>query len=192
MNDKRIELMAHDPGWATRYKEEVVYLWPVLGDLLAGLHHIGSTAISGIYAKPIIDILGAAHDIRQVVSCNIGMEKLGYIHKGEYGIPGRRYFVRYKDVENSHIIHIHVFQWDHPDITRHLAFRDYLNTHPEEALRYEALKLSLADKYADQRERYTDGKSALIHELDRKASVWREESKLPPYYTDSGDSNVEM
>ena len=181
MINRRIELVPFDPDWSARYEEEMAYLHPVLGDELAGIHHIGSTAIPGIFAKPIIDILGAAYDIRRIDLCNPAMEALRYVPKSEYGIPGRRYFTRYKDESSSLTVHLHVYQIDHPDVVRHLAFRDYLNAHPEEAARYEALKLSLVEKYADERSLYTEGKSELIQALDAEAAAWREQEGFPPY-----------
>ena len=95
------------------------------------------TSIPGIYAKPVIDILIGVVNINNIDKYNVEMDKLGYICKGEYGIKGRRFFM--KGLYNrTH--HIHIFQSDNPEILRHINFRDYLIAHSEEARIYSELK----------------------------------------------------
>ena len=89
---------------------------------------------------------------------------------GEYGIPGRRYF--FKGSEEKHSHHLHSFQEDSPAITRHLLFRNYLRSHPQEGQEYVRLKNALAAKFPDDIEAYIQGKDAFIKEMDQKAAAW--------------------
>ena len=118
-----IEVVPHDSRWAGEYLKEAERIKHVFGEELLEIHHIGSTAIPGIYAKPIIDFLVGVKDILRVDSFNPAMEKLGYQAYGEFGISGRRYFPKGLIVRTYQI---HVFQSGDPQIARHLNFRDYM------------------------------------------------------------------
>jgi mRNA-degrading endonuclease RelE of RelBE toxin-antitoxin system len=100
------------------------------------------------------------------------MEALGYEAKGEFGIPGRRYF-RKDDARGDRTHQIHAFQSGSPEIERHLAFRDFLRAHPRQAKRYEALKERLASLYPTDIGSYADGKDDFIKAMDAKAAAWR-------------------
>jgi len=97
------------------------------------------------------------------------MDKLGYICKGEYGIKGRRFFM--KGLYNrTH--HIHIFQSDNPEILRHINFRDYLIAHSEEARIYSELKRKMAIDFRYDIQGYCNGKDAFIKDIDIKAERW--------------------
>jgi len=145
-----------------------------LGDLLpsAEIHHIGSTSIAGIFAKPIIDLLIEVSDVHAVDSCNEAMELAGYESMGEFGIPGRRYFR--KDDEGGVRSHqVHVFQSGDPELQRHLDFRDFMLAHPAIAQEYSDLKRALALAHPEDSDAYMDGKDAFIRGVDERAAVWR-------------------
>lgn len=142
----------------------------MFGDNLFALHHIGSTAVPGMPAKPVIDIMPVVRDIEWVADDEPALIRIGYESRGEYGISGRRYFV--KQVDALLRYHVHAFEIEDPAVTRHLALRDYLITHTEEARRYAALKAELARRYRHERQRYVDGKASLIAELERRALAW--------------------
>ncbi len=167
-------VVAYDERWPQQFAAEAARFAPALGRELITIHHIGSTAIPGMAAKPIIDMLPVVHQIARVDACNRAMEALGYEPRGEYGIPGRRYFVKGQGAQRSH--HVHVFAADHPDVARHLNFRDYLIAHPVEAAACASLKQALARQYPHDLEAYIAGKDALIQETDRRAAAWRIES----------------
>jgi len=121
----------------------------------------------GLKSKPIIDIMPVVKDIEKIDSFNERMEQLGYECMGELGMKGRRYFRKGGD-NRTH--QVHVFQRDNKeDIIRHLAVRDYLRTHPDEANRYGELKDNLAKQFPGDIEAYMDGKDAFVKELERKA-----------------------
>jgi GrpB-like predicted nucleotidyltransferase (UPF0157 family) len=172
---RNVVVVAYDPQWPARFAQEAARLAPVFGDSLVTIHHIGSTSIPGMAAKPIIDMLPVVRQIEAVDALNPGMEALGYAPRGEFGIPGRRYFAKGQGAQRSH--HVHVFAVDHPDIARHLIFRDYLIAHPAEAAAYASLKQALARQFPHDMEAYIAGKDGLIKEIDRRAAAWR--SELP-------------
>ncbi|HEX6126414.1 MAG TPA: GrpB family protein [Pyrinomonadaceae bacterium] len=168
----KIEVVPHQLQWRDEFNEEARLVAAALGDNVAAVHHIGSTAIPYIYSKPIIDLLVEVHEIREVDRLSSAMESLGYEIKGEFGIPGRRYF-RKDNPRGIRTHQIHIFESGSSQIERHLAFRDYLIAHPDEARKYGDLKRKLADEHPEDPERYMDGKDGFIKEIDRSAAQWR-------------------
>jgi len=166
-----IIVVPHDPKWHRFFEQEAVLIHQIWDSQVDAVHHIGSTAIPGIFAKPIIDILVVVKSIAVMDGLNPAIAAVGYEPMGEYGIPGRRFFRKGDDEHRSH--HIHAFQVGHPDISRHLNFRDYMRAHPEDARAYSDLKRSLALQFPHNIEGYMDGKDALIREMDRRAAEWQ-------------------
>jgi len=169
---RRIEVVPHNPDWLHQFKAEADRLGAILGQEVVAIHHIGSTAIPDIQAKPIIDVLVEVRDIEKVDGFNAEMTRRGYRPHGEFGIPGRRFFIRGADEARTH--HIHVFQTGHSEVARHLDFRDYMVAHPEEALAYSRLKETLAQRFPHDVEAYMAGKDGFIKDVDRKTKRWRE------------------
>lgn len=167
---RRVEVVPHSASWREMFEAEAGELAAVLGDEVVKVHHIGSTAIPGIGAKPIIDILLEVRDIERMDDLTPEMAELGYEAKGEFGLPGRRYFV--KDGESHRTHQIHTYQTGNPEIERHLTFRDYMISHPEDARTYSRLKEELARKFPTDIEAYMDGKDAFVKEMERRALIW--------------------
>lgn len=167
----RYQVVPHDPVWKQQYAREAELIASALNGMAAKLHHIGSTAIPDIAAKPIIDILIEVDDLRELDARSSAMEQLGYEAMGEFGIPGRRYF-RKNDTSGIRTHQIHAFETGSPGAVRHLAFRDYMIAHPAAAQAYGALKERLAQQHPDDFEAYMDGKDALIKEHEAKALAW--------------------
>ena len=167
---REMRVVPHDPNWRQRYEDEAASLLDVLGDAVQEIHHMGSTAIPGICAKPIIDILVVAQDIVAINGFNEIMRARGHRPKGENGIPGRRYFV--KGGEENHTHHVHMYQVGNPEIQRHLAFRGYLIAHPDEARAYGRLKEDLVRRFPTDGASYTAGKDDFVQAIDRKAERW--------------------
>ena len=172
---RKVKVVPHDPIWSKLFGAEADEIAAVLGQEVIAIHHIGSTAIPNISAKPIIDILVEVHDIENIDDFNEEMIKLGYQPKGEFGIPGRRFFIKGNDSTRTH--HVHIFQTGDPKVERHLSFRDYMIAHPEEAQAYSRLKEELAQKSPEDIESYIEGKDGFIKEMNRKAQAWRESSR---------------
>jgi GrpB-like predicted nucleotidyltransferase (UPF0157 family) len=167
---RKVEVLPYNPDWKRQFTSEAQIIQQALNEQVVRIHHIGSTAIPGISAKPTIDLLPEVLAIEALDACSSIMEELGYEARGENGIPGRHYFVK-KDGE-KHLVHVHAFHVGDPQIRRHLDFRDYLIAHPEEARLYSDLKESLAQGYPADIDSYIAGKDAFIQEIDRKAKEW--------------------
>ena len=167
---RKVEVLPYDPSWPSAFEEEVARLRDPLGEILVAIHHIGSTSIPSLAAKPIIDILLVDRDHGQLDARKESMIALGYEPKGEYGIPGRRYFRKCRG--DVHLFHIHAFEFGHPEIARHLNFRDYLRDHPREAQAYQDLKQRLAELFPNEPNLYNSGKTDLIRAVDKRAAHW--------------------
>jgi GrpB-like predicted nucleotidyltransferase (UPF0157 family) len=166
-----VVVVRHDPSWREAFETEAAILARVLGDNAVAIHHIGSTAIPGIYAKPVIDILVEFADVEALDALGPQMEQLGYEVMGEFGMPGRRYFRKDNDAGvRTH--QIHAFPAGTEQVIRHLAFRDYMVAHPERANAYSELKRRLAAEYPDSMNDYMDGKDGFIKETDEMAALW--------------------
>jgi GrpB-like predicted nucleotidyltransferase (UPF0157 family) len=172
-----IELLPYDPRWSDQYQHEANHIAEIFAEHLVAIHHIGSTAIPGIKAKPVIDIMVIVREIEQVEQFNQAMIDVGYIPRGEHGIPGRRYFRKGSDDHHSH--HVHVYGLGHQDIMLQLNFRDYLRDHPMEAQAYSQLKEALAQQYREDPAGYTEGKTEFVVERNQRAAQWREQQNNP-------------
>ena len=168
--ERKVEVAPPDPAWSRTFEAEAARIAAALGDEVIAVHHIGSTAIPGISAKPIVDLLVEVHRIEAVDDLSGAMAERGYEGWGENGLPGRRYFDRRGD---RHMCHVHVYGSGNPELERHLAFRDYMRAHPENANAYGRLKEDLARKYPRDIEAYMDGKDAFVKEMENRALSWR-------------------
>ncbi len=156
----RIEIVGYNPDWPPVFEREAATIREACGPRVVEVHHVGSTSVPGLAAKPVLDIMPVAASPSDALAAVPRMTALGYRCLGENGIPGRLYFE--KDVDDRDVAHVHMFPAGHPAIRMHLAFRDYLRTHPAAARDYERLKRTLAAKHRNDREAYTDAKAAFI------------------------------
>lgn len=168
---RKVEVVPHSPQWKNLYQTEARAIAKIFDSNFVAVHHIGSTAIPKICAKPIIDLLIVVKDIEKVEQYNSLMENLGYEPMGEFGISDRRYFRKHNSLGiRSH--HVHVFPVNSLQIERHLAFRNYLIAHPSEAQQYSNLKRKLARQHPHDIDSYMDGKDEFIQDIDRKAAQY--------------------
>lgn len=151
-----VELRDHDPSWKTLFQKEKGSLTEALGPLAISIAHVGSTAVSGIRAKPVIDILIGVENIR-LEDVEGRLAELGYIHV-PIGDPERLFFR--KGMPRTH--HLHVVRHGGEEHRKHILFRDRLIAHPEEAAEYQRLKESLAIRFREDRQAYSDGKDDFI------------------------------
>ena len=168
---RQIDILPFSPDWPRQFGIEMVKIRPVLVSNLISAHHIGSTAVPGLAAKPTIDILLVVHSLNILEETNAALQALGYQAKGENGIAGRRYYQ--KLAGERHLVHLHAYKTDNPEITRLLNFRDYLIAHPDTAQAYLALKQSLAVRFREAPKDYSVGKESFICEVDTRAASWR-------------------
>lgn len=168
---RKVEVVPYHPTWPALFQREADRLGPLIGENLIALHHIGSTAVPGLAAKPTTDILVVVTTHTRLDARNPALEALGTYAKGENGVAGRRYYQ--KLAGEAHLFHMHAYETGHPDIHRHITFRDCLRAHPVEDQAYAALKYDLADKFTYQAQQYTEGKTDFIRAVDEQAAAWQ-------------------
>lgn len=166
----KVRLSDYDKNWVQMFEDEAQLLKELFGHEVINFEHFGSTAIPGMKAKPVIDMMCIVNDIEKIDTFNNQMQSLGYDVAGEWGIKGRRLF-RKGGENRTH--HIHFYQLGNPQIERHLAFRDYLLAYPDEASKYSQFKEELARKY-DLTSGYSPAKKAFVSDMEKKALAWRE------------------
>ncbi|KQL21205.1 GrpB family protein [Cytobacillus solani] len=165
-----IKVVDFNQNWSSEYQNEEQSIRTILQEELVNSFHIGSTSVSGLKAKPVIDILLVVNDINKLDSFSNQFQDIGYEVMGEFGIPGRRYFRKGGD-NRTH--QIHAFQFNNiKEIERHLAFRDYLREHPEVCMQYGELKSKLAEQYPNDIDGYGDGKDDFVKNVENDAIKW--------------------
>lgn len=162
-----IQLVEYDPRWPAMFDQEVARLLDAIGDMIVRIEHIGSTAIPGIEAKPIIDILIGVTSIEAVDSVIPELNAIGYQH---WKYPKRIFFVKGLPPNGPRTHHLHFVELDAPDWGG-LVFRDYLRAHSEEALHYNDLKRRLARQFPSDRDSYTAAKTPYVESVMRKATT---------------------
>lgn len=172
-----VHVVNHDPDWKMKFQIEADRIAEALGKMAVRVHHIGSTAIPKIKAKPVIDILLEVASLDALDQKAGMLESLGYEAMGEFGIPGRRYF-RLDDANGTRTHQVHAFEAGVPNVVRHIAFRDYMRAHPLEAEAYGALKDRLANAYPHDMAAYIEGKDTFVKEHERRALLWASASRL--------------
>ncbi len=171
----KIVIEDYNPGWPAYFEEERARLAQAFGPYALDIHHVGSTSVPGLGAKPIIDIAVATERYPLPDEVVARVLALGFEHKGEFGIPRRHYFRRASN--GRYGVHVHANERTSDDYKRHLLFRDYLRAHPQRARAYEELKRRLAEQAGHDREVYTEMKAGFIMETLRLACEWREQQR---------------
>lgn len=164
-----IVIAAYCQEWPGQFNEEAFMIRQVVNPYISAIEHIGSTSVPGLAAKPIIDMLIGVNCLADSPHFIPHLLDLGYIYVPEYEVelPERRYL--YKQINYEDAFHLHIVEPESDFFKRHLAFRDYLRSHPEAAAEYAELKLKLAQAFGSDRSGYTDAKSDFIHAIERKA-----------------------
>jgi GrpB-like predicted nucleotidyltransferase (UPF0157 family)/GNAT superfamily N-acetyltransferase len=154
-----VEVVAYNSSWLQMFEAESKLIKQALGSNCSVVHHIGSTSVPGLSAKPIIDILPCVNSVLDVDKSVKSMEALGYESKGEFGISFRRFFQKKN-------YNVHVFEENNPEVSRHIKFRDWMREHDDDANAYAALKLDLAKKFSKDIESYCLGKDSFVANID--------------------------
>ena len=159
----------YNPQWPVQYEEEKERILGLIGHKVLGIEHVGSTAVPGLGAKPIIDIMVAVGHLADAEECIELLPGIGYeyVPPSEVGIPERRYFRKGTPEVRTH--HIHMVELTSDFWERLLLFRDFLRTHPDVAQQYYQLKKGLAAKYGSDREGYTEAKTSFIEPVVARA-----------------------
>ena len=173
---RRIEVVDYDPLWIAGFEKEAAVLNSVFGERVVEMHHIGSTAVPNLDAKPIIDILVILDNTDDINSFDRAMEDFGYRVRGECldatipGTPGRFYFTKETNGVRSH--HVHVYAKGHWEISDKLAFRDYLRAHIDKATAYGELKRRIAAQYRFDNIGYMRAKDGFVKSTLLEARRW--------------------
>ncbi|EDL66281.1 GrpB family protein [Bacillus sp. SG-1] len=157
-------LKEHSKDWADLFQKEKQVLMEILGESVVDFEHFGSTAICGIKAKPIIDILAGVKSMEDIEQFDtIRLKEEGYYRLPQVNIPGKQVFARFVDLESLTKTHIlHVVEYEGDWWKEHITFRDYLNSHPSTAEEYENLKIRLAQDFPEDEASYTAAKKQYV------------------------------
>jgi GrpB-like predicted nucleotidyltransferase (UPF0157 family) len=156
-----VRLLPYTNEWKRLFEEEKSLLQTAVGIFGLDIQHVGSTSISGMLAKPILDIAIAVRNFEKAHVCIKPIEQLGYEYRGEDGIPRRHFFVK----GNPRTHHIHMNELGSRDWNNQMIFRDYLVRHPKIAKEYAELKTELAKRYPTDRQSYLYSKSPFIERI---------------------------
>lgn len=164
MGTKRVIVLPYDPSWELDFVAIRDEVQDALGHLAQRIEHVGSTAVQGLSAKPIIDIDVVIQNAALLDSAVSALGKIGYLHVGDLGISGREAF-KYEGKRHLRKHHLYVCPRDSAELRRHLAFRDYLRSHPDAVREYSRVKEEGAALYPDDIEKYIRHKSPFIERI---------------------------
>lgn len=168
--DPAVRIVQHDPAWMRQADEELRRIGEALGPLAVRLEHVGSTAVPGLAAKPILDLQLSVASMEPRAGYIGPLERLGYLFAPDPDSPDFHFFAKPPERPRTH--HLHVCEAGGSHELRHLAVRDFLREHGHEAARYAALKRELVKRHPQDRLRYMAGKEQYVTDLERRAVVW--------------------
>ncbi len=164
MQTATVVVLPYDKEWASDFQKIKAELEDAIGELILRIEHVGSTSVTGMSAKPCIDLDVVITDDSRLPAVIRGLEAIGYIHEGDLGIKGREAF-KYTIKPHLQNHHLYVCPQDSEELHRHLTFRDYLKSHPEAVAAYSRVKETAARLYPDSIDGYMAYKSSCIEEL---------------------------
>lgn len=168
--DPAIRIVEHDPAWALEAERELRRIAAAVGDAAVRVEHVGSTAVPGLAAKPILDLQLSVDALEPRARYVVPLEGLGYLFAPAPESPDHHFFGRPPERPRTH--HVHVCAAGSGHERRHLAVRDFLRAHPEEAAAYGALKREVAARHPEDRLAYIAGKEAYVVALEGRAVRW--------------------
>ncbi len=168
--DPAVRIVDYDPAWPELAAAELGRVGAALGELAIRLEHVGSTAVPGLAAKPILDLQLSVPAVEQRERYVEPLERLGYLFVPAPESPDYHLFA--KPPERPRAYHLHVCEAGSEHERRHVALRDYLRAHSAEAGRYEDLKRGLVARHPEDRLAYIDGKDDFVAALEARALEW--------------------
>jgi GrpB-like predicted nucleotidyltransferase (UPF0157 family) len=168
----RVELKLYDPEWPLMFERIRDHVWPAIQHAAMCLEHVGSTSVPGLRAKPVIDaciVVASPRDIPHVVKA---LARIGYVHRGDLGVPDREAFKPPASLPKHHLYASHRGSLS---LKNHLGLRDYLRANPDVAVAYGDLKASLASRFPDDIDSYIAGKTGFILNILQQIGLSDEE-----------------
>lgn len=166
MRTKEVIVLPYNRAWKADFKKIKKEIEEEIGDLIVGIEHVGSTSVEGMSAKPCIDMDVIIKDYTVFDAVVSRLERIGYIHEGDLGIEDREAF-QYSDKPHLQAHHLYVCPQDSKELRRHIAFRDFLRSHPQSVRKYSLVKETAARLFPDDIDQYIAYKSPCIEELYR-------------------------
>ena len=170
---RKVLIVDYDPTWPERFEREKARISSALGQTARRIEHIGSTAVPGLAAKPVIDIVLVVDSVEDEASYHPPLERAGYVLRVRE--PGHHMF-RTPELD----VHVHVWSIGSAEIERHLLFRDWLRINEDDRLAYEAVKRRLAERDWEDMNDYANAKGDLIADIMTRAQAWAESSNWTP------------
>ena len=168
-----VRLLPHDPVWAASFEEEAARIRQVMDPwITGGIHHVGSTAIQGLDAKPIIDIAVGVESLEASLPCIELLSDIQYLY-APYRADVMHWFCKPDPSRRTH--HLHLIPTGSARLDDELVFRDYLRAHSDQAAAYGRLKRRLAAEHCEDREAYTRAKAGFVEAVTARAHTWRAE-----------------
>lgn len=155
-----VQVVEYNPIWVSVFEKIRDFVTPVVADIVVAIEHVGSTSVPGLSAKPIVDLDVVVSSQEEVLIAIERLVSIGYIHQGDLGISGRESFAQ-PDSLPAH--NLYVCEANNAELKRHILFRDYLSSHPDEAKEYAELKQELAQRFRNDRVLYTNGKTEFVN-----------------------------
>ncbi len=170
MKTNQVFVSPWQPEWQERFEELRATLQPQLEELAVAIEHIGSTSVAGLAAKPILDVDVIIPTSQSFQKVKTRLEQIGYFHRGDLGVKGRESF-GYQDKPDLMRHHLYVLAQDSEELMRHLGFRDWLRSHPEDAAEYSRVKRAAAERFPENIDAYIEAKSDFILQVYQKAGL---------------------
>lgn len=170
-----VTLCEYDSAWPEAARATIETLRQILGSAARDIQHVGSTAVPGMAAKPVIDLAVGVRSLCDVDACVQQLEQAGIYDAGQ-DVPGQRLFVMGDFERDIRTHHIHVMIWNSDAWKNYIRFRDYLNAFEQKRMGYEAEKKRLAQRYGQDRRAYTKEKAEIIKSLLAQAERWEEDT----------------
>lgn len=171
-----VVIVDYDSRWPALFEQARAELLGAIGPWIVAVEHIGSTAVPGLAAKPIVDIMAGLRTLADAPRCIAALQPLGWLYapENEASLPERRYFD--KDLAGVRAYHLHMVETASEFWERHLLFRDFLRARRDVAQEYAQLKRQLANRFRDQRDAYTDAKGPFIRAVEARARAEQQRS----------------
>ena len=176
--ERSVRVVPYDPSWPASFEAARDDLARVVPAALS-IEHVGSTSVPGLASKPTVDVLLVVDDVAVVLDRVAELADIGFEHRPGSFSPERRHLFFRRMVGSERTHHLHVLPSDSPEPDDYRLFRDYLRANPDAATRYEAAKLDLAERFAQDRRSYVQAKEPIVEDLLVAARAWRDEAGRP-------------